>query len=492
MSARAIHANDSSGNLDRWAWAVALLFVVVTLGALVVIPLIVQRRVDESRAAITDSEPARTLLMGLQYNLVREMSTLNQHAVTGDPRFARTFVEVREAERRIWNELAPLARNLGPVVNTQFIRARDLAETWHIRLNEDELLRSKTAGLATLQAADVRERFEQVLTATAQLDSAILNVTNSSRTRIQQAERSGLIITLVSGALALVAAGVVAALVLRVRRLAQIAERRRRQAAEALEQSARAAEARQRLLRGITHDVKNPLGAARGYAELLAMGLKGSLNPEQDKLVEGIERSINNALAIISDLLDLARTDSGGVTVHRVNIDLNDIARQAVDDHHAAAETAGHEITCEANGKLPSFTDPTRVRQVLDNLITNAIKYTPAPGRITVRTDANANDAPFGRRAVAIRVSDNGPGIPADQRERIFDEFTRLDDNSSLKGHGLGLAIARRMARLLGGELGVAESGGRGATFALWLPQREQREETRESQNESLKVSPSD
>jgi signal transduction histidine kinase len=282
--------------------------------------------------------------------------------------------------------------------------------------------------------------------------------------------------TFVSGALALLAAGVVAALAVRVRRLAHIAERRRRQMAEALEQSARAAEARQRLLRGITHDVKNPLGAARGYAELLSMGLKGSLNPEQETLVQGIERSINNALTIISDLLDLARSDSGGVTVNRVNVDVNDIVRDAVEDHRAAAETAGHEIVCATSGMLHCFTDPTRVRQVLDNLITNAIKYTPAPGRIIVRTDSNADDAPFGRRAVAIRVTDNGPGIPVEQRERIFDEFTRLDDNSSLKGHGLGLAIARRMARLLGGELGVADMRGPGATFVLWLPQREQRE----------------
>jgi signal transduction histidine kinase len=481
VSEPTIRPADTSGSRDLWAWAGTLLFVVLTLGALVAIPVIVQKRVDESRAAITDSEPARTLLMGLQYNLVREMSTLNQHAVTGDPRFARTFIAVRDAERQIWNDLAPLARSLGSDVNARFLQARILAEMWHDRLNEDELLRSKTAGLATLQAADVRDRFEQVLSATAQLDSAILKVTDVSRARIQQAERSGLIMTFVSGALALLAAAVVAALALRVRRLAQIAERRRRQTAEALEQSARAAEARQRLLRGITHDVKNPLGAARGYAELLAMGLKGSLNAEQENLVQGIERSINNALAIISDLLDLARSDSGGVAVHRVNIDLNEVAQQAVEDHRAAIETAGHEITFQAEGTLQSYTDPTRVRQVLDNLITNAIKYTPAPGRITVRTDSNASDAPFGRRSVAIRVSDNGPGIPADQRERIFDEFTRLDDHSSMKGHGLGLAIARRMARLLGGELGVTASNSPGATFVLWLPQREQREETRDS-----------
>ncbi|HEX6064837.1 MAG TPA: sensor histidine kinase, partial [Longimicrobiales bacterium] len=116
------------------------------------------------------------------------------------------------------------------------------------------------------------------------------------------------------------------------------------------------------------------------------------------------------------------------------------------------------------------------VRQVLDNLMSNAFKYTPAPGQITVSVNGKAGDAPFGRRAVSISVSDNGPGIPGEHREHVFNEFTRLDDSNELKGHGLGLAIARRMARLLGGDLGLAETGAPGATFVLWLPQREQHE----------------
>ena len=284
--------------------------------------------------------------------------------------------------------------------------------------------------------------------------------------------------TVVSGALALVAAAVVGALVLRLRRLADETERRRRQATDALEEAARAAEARQRLLRGITHDVKNPLGAARGYAELLSLGVKGPLNDEQVQLVNGVDRSIHSALAIISDLLDLARADSGGIQVQRVQVDLREIARNAVADHQAAAEAAGHRISARIPDAAPvaTYTDPARVRQVLDNLISNAIKYTPAPGQITVGVNGKAGDTPFGRRAVSISVSDNGPGIPGEHREHVFNEFTRLDDSTDLKGHGLGLAIARRMARLLGGDLGLAETAAPGATFVLWLPQREQHE----------------
>ncbi len=462
-------------NRSRLAWGAASAFVIATLVALMVVPIHVQRRVDAHRDAIEASEPARTLLMGLQYNLVRELSALNDVA-SGHADAALTFREARTSENKIWTDLEPLTVAMGAQVHGRFERARTIAELWHRRLNEEEVLARPSVGSGTFRARNVRLRFAEVLTAISQLDSTILITTQRSREQIQGAERSGLLLTVLLGALAFTAAAVVAALVLRFRRLADETERRRRQAIDALEDAARSTEARQRLLRGVTHDVKNPLGAARGYADLLGMGIKGPLNPEQQKLVEGVERSIDSALAIISDLLDLARTDSGGIHIQRVEVDLNEIARNAVADHQAAAATAGHHITARLADAVPItvHSDPVRVRQVLDNLISNAIKYTPAPGHITVGVNARAGDAPFGKRAVSITVADNGPGIPREHRENIFNEFTRLDDNSALKGHGLGLAISRRLARLLGGDLGLAETPPPGATFVFWLPQRDQ------------------
>jgi signal transduction histidine kinase len=162
--------------------------------------------------------------------------------------------------------------------------------------------------------------------------------------------------------------------------------------------------------------------------------------------------------------------DSGGMAVTLKEVDLNVIAREAVADYQAQAETAGHTIEAETDDRaVVACTDALRVRQVLDNLISNAIKYTPAPGRIFVRVTAVAKPAPFDGPACAIEVADNGPGIPPDRRESVFDEFMRLDDHGATKGHGLGLAIARGVARLLGGELTVADTTP-GATFVLLLP----------------------
>jgi PAS domain S-box-containing protein len=232
-----------------------------------------------------------------------------------------------------------------------------------------------------------------------------------------------------------------------------------------------AMEARTRLLRGVTHDVKNPLGAADGYAQLLELELRGTLLPEQEKWVAGVRRGIGRALALITDLLDLSLAESGGLPVVREGADLRLLVMEVVEEHRGIAEAAGHVLTCECTERVPIETDPARVRQVLGNLVTNALKYTPAPGRITLWIERDAEGGP--KRAgpwVAAHVSDSGPGIPLDQRESVFGEFHRLHTTEQASGHGLGLAISRLIARLLDGDLTVSGKPDEGATFSLWLP----------------------
>src|SRR5690606_34499943 len=160
---------------------------------------------------------------------------------------------------------------------------------------------------------------------------------------------------------------------------------------------------------------------AKGYVELLQMEIKGPLLPEQEPYLKGIQRSLDGALAIITDLLDLARADSGGLSVARATMDPGAIVAAAVDDHRPAAQTAGHTLEVRPPEEpLYVFTDPARVGQVLGNLLSNAIKYTPPPGRITVGFGPRVGEG-SGTWA-AVWVSDTGPGIPAGQREAVFDE----------------------------------------------------------------------
>lgn len=456
----------------RWLWRLAVAFVVLTLIALVTVPWAVQRRVSGLRADIVASEPARTLVMEWQFSLAREMASLSALLLSGDTAQASTFQMALAREEATSRELAALAADMGPDVLEPFAAARTLAVEWHRRVNDAELMARADAGIVLLESE--RPLFQEVLRTVAAVDSTIVRATARRRANIQAAERTGLAVTLLLGVLALFAAGTVVALDARLRRFALETERRREEADRALAKSAEANEARARLLRGITHDVKNPLGAAKGYADLLAMGVKAPVAPEQTPLVEGIKRSVDSALAIIADLLDFARVESGGMTLNRVEVDLAEVVREAVEDYRAAAESAGHVLKAAAgNGPVAVYTDPVRVRQVLDNLISNAIKYVPAPGRIEVRVApvADTKAAPGPGAWATAEVSDTGPGIPPDLRDAVFDEFTRLDEDSAMAGHGLGLAIARGVARRLGGDLTIADTS-TGATFVLWLPRR--------------------
>jgi PAS domain S-box-containing protein len=242
------------------------------------------------------------------------------------------------------------------------------------------------------------------------------------------------------------------------------AERRR-------EELERVTESRARLMRGFTHDVKNPLGAADGYAQLLEDGILGEMTPKQRESIGRIRRSIETSLNLIHDLLELARAEAGQLEIETVPIDVAALAREAVEDFRAQAAAAGLGLEVHADGPLRTETDPARVRQVLSNLLSNAVKYTPEGG-ITVEAGVNARaGAPGDGRCIAIRVSDTGPGIPAEKRETIFQEFTRLDPDAQ-HGAGVGLAISRRIARQLGGDITVESKGGRGSTFTFWIPRR--------------------
>lgn len=247
-------------------------------------------------------------------------------------------------------------------------------------------------------------------------------MTAQTRERMEAAARLGGTLSLVYGLLALLAALAVGLLAQQARRLTVEADRRRREANAALTELARANEARVRLLRGVTHDVKNPLGAAKGYAELLTLGVKGQLTPEQERLVEGVERSVDSALAILTDLLDVARADSEGLRMRREPVELGALVREAVEANTGAAVAAGHDVGVNTpEGGIEVSTDSARVRQVLDNLLSNAIKFTPPPGQITVRAESVAGDGtPRPGRWARVRVSDTGPGIAPEDRERIF------------------------------------------------------------------------
>lgn len=252
----------------------------------------------------------------------------------------------------------------------------------------------------------------------------------------------------------------------------QLLEREREARADAerrREELERVTESRTRLMRGFSHDVKNPLGAADGYAALLEEGVGGALSEKQRQHVRRIRGSIQVSLRLINDLLELARAEAGQIELRVEQIDAAALAREVAEDFRGQITAAGLALEIRTPEKLPVRSDATRVRQILSNLVSNAAKYTRA-GRIAVTADRrHGNAAPGPGEWVTLGVMDTGPGIPADKQETIFQEFTRLDPNAP-HGAGVGLAISRRIARLLGADVTVESKVGHGSTFTLWLP----------------------
>lgn len=185
--------------------------------------------------------------------------------------------------------------------------------------------------------------------------------------------------------------------------------------------------------------------------------------------IRRIRRSLQTSLHLIHDLLELARAEAGQIELESEPTDLAKLVQEVVEDFRAQATAAGLGLTVRTDGTLRAKTDAARVRQILSNLLSNAIKYTRIGG-IAVETGIRARGSPFDQsRCIAIRVTDTGPGIPAGKQETIFQEFTRLDPKAQ-HGAGVGLAISRRIARHLRGDISVESEIDRGSTFTLWLP----------------------
>ncbi len=244
----------------------------------------------------------------------------------------------------------------------------------------------------------------------------------------------------------------------------------RNEAVRQREELERVSESRLRLMRGFSHDVKNPLGAADGHAQLLEDGMLGELTPKQAESIQRIRRSIQSSLHLINELLELARAEAGQLELDCAPTDIVALVLEATEDYRAQANAAGLGLDIQLpDRRIVTRTDPERVRQILNNLLSNAVKYTHQ-GSITVRPDVRArNPLKDHVECIAIDVSDTGPGIAPDKTELIFQEFSRLDPEAK-QGAGVGLAISRRIARIMGGDITVRSEVGQGSVFTVWLP----------------------
>lgn len=242
------------------------------------------------------------------------------------------------------------------------------------------------------------------------------------------------------------------------------------QLAAANEDLAAASEAKSTFLRSMSHEFRTPLNSVIGFSGLMRKGMAGEVNDEQRHQLELIEQSGRHLLALINDVLDLSRIEAGRVELTIAETDLNRLVASLVDSVRPDAEAKGLDLAFQPAEHLPAAStyrsDARRVGQIVLNLLSNAVKFTSS-GRVTARVFQHAPGT------IGISITDTGPGIPAEDQERVFEEFTQSAYVAGPREHGtgLGLAISRHLARLLGGSLSVDSRLGHGSTFTLLLPE---------------------
>ena len=214
----------------------------------------------------------------------------------------------------------------------------------------------------------------------------------------------------------------------------------------------------------ISHELRTPLTSILGYLEL-ALDDAAELPDEHRKFLEIVERNAGRLLELVGDLLFIAQLEAGKLALEWSEVDLERVVAQCVETNQPAATQAG--IALSAAGRVGSRVpgDPARLAQVVDNLVSNALKFTPAGGRVTVRLAREGT-------AAVIEVEDTGMGIPAAEQEHLFDRFfrTRSAGEQAIPGTGLGLSIAQAIVQAHAGSISVESTEGTGTTFRIELP----------------------
>src|SRR5437899_3628963 len=216
-------------------------------------------------------------------------------------------------------------------------------------------------------------------------------------------------------------------------------------------------EQRRRLLADVSHELRTPLSVVQGNLEALVDGVHP---PDEEHLLAILDET-KVLSRLVEDLRTLSLAESGALTLHREPTDLAALAKETITSFEAYAEQAGITLDADAPADLPlADTDPVRAREILANLVANALRYTPRGGRVHV--DASQDDG-----QIALVVSDTGAGIPPDALGRIFDRFYKSAES---RGAGLGLAIAKQLVEAHGGTIAATSAVGQGTQIRFTLP----------------------
>ncbi len=219
-------------------------------------------------------------------------------------------------------------------------------------------------------------------------------------------------------------------------------------------------------LGNVSHELRTPLAAVKGYVDNLLDGVAGPLAEKPRHYLGRVRENADRLGRMVSDLLDLTRIEAGKIELAPQPLPVAELVREALDGLRHVADERRVQVTVDVPACPPVWADPDKVHQVLTNLLANAVKFSPPGGEVSVTVAVES----VGR--VRFTVRDTGPGVPAAERERVFDKFYQVGrvEGERPPGTGLGLTIARHLVELHGGRIWVEDPPGRGAAFVVLLP----------------------
>jgi len=405
---------------------------------------------------------------------------LEQRAIVlGDPGYATAWSERAERVAEDLGRLAGYAQS--PHEVAQLAAARAAFERYRgvVATEQDLLRQSARAKALALTDTDARTQAEEVQENLDGLMAAI-----HARVLEAQAEAARLEARTWTGVLISLIAAVGLALLVALENARLHAESRlhirqlldqSRQLLESKVAAEQASRAKSEFLASMSHELRTPLNAVIGFSQLLANQTYGDLNERQLEYLGSILAGGRHLRALVNDVLDLAKVDSGHLTLDLTRVSVAEEIPEVVGVVQALAQQKNITVTVEVKEPLPAVSaDRMRLQQVIYNLLSNAIKFTDAGGHVTVAADTLFAGGSDGPGSLRIRVADTGIGIKADDQERIFDKFERGDSASAREqeGTGLGLALTRKLVELHGGSISVESEGvkGRGSLFTVLLP----------------------
>lgn len=248
-----------------------------------------------------------------------------------------------------------------------------------------------------------------------------------------------------------------------------------REAEHAREAAEKASAAKSDFLANMSHELRTPLNGIMGFAQLLLMPRDNSLTPRDREYVEIILKAGDHLLELINDILDLAKIESGNIVLASEKVSLSDILKQSFDLVSPIAAKNNISLSIEDGGEWGSamaYADPIRLKQCVVNLLSNGVKYNTAGGTVAVSCKMQASGK------MRINVADTGFGIPDNQIEELFSPFVRLNQkDNAIEGTGVGLALTKTLVELMGGEVGVVSSEGKGSCFWIDIPLAEYEKE---------------